>query len=278
MSELPCQRWLDRRPRYRPAGERIDPARYRVDLLDEKAAKAFVVQHHYSASYPAAVVRVGLWTSTAPRLVGVAVFSVPAQPLMIPRWLGGCAPAAGLELGRLVLDEQVPGNGESWFVARAFRALRAERPGLQGVVSCSDPLARADRTGRLITPGHVGVVYQALNGRHVGRTEARWLHVDLDGRTISRRAIDKARKPDQQGHRYAVQQLLAAGAPARSPGEEPAAWVARALVEGPFRRVHHPGNLVYTWGLSEDHDADALAALPYPRVATHRVNPLGGAP
>ena len=33
---IPCQRWTERRDRYRPAGERIDPSRYAVDVLEER--------------------------------------------------------------------------------------------------------------------------------------------------------------------------------------------------------------------------------------------------
>lgn len=47
----PCQRWRRRRDSYRPAGEPIDPAEYDVVSIDELAAKRFVVEHHYSASY-----------------------------------------------------------------------------------------------------------------------------------------------------------------------------------------------------------------------------------
>jgi hypothetical protein len=33
--------------------------------------------------------------------------------------------AEAVELGRLVLLDDVPANGESWFIARAFELLRA---------------------------------------------------------------------------------------------------------------------------------------------------------
>lgn len=37
------------------------------------------------------------------------------------------------------------------------------------------------------------------------------------------------------------------GAPARRLGEEGLDYVARALQEGPFRHIAHPGNLAYVW-------------------------------
>jgi hypothetical protein len=39
--------------------------------------------------------------------------------------------------------------------------------------------------------------------------------------------------------------------------------VDRVLVAGPFRKVRHPGNLVYAWDL--DGTAVLPEALPYPR-------------
>ena len=37
----------------------------------------------------------------------------------------------------------------------------ARREGVRGVVSFSDPVARRDATGRVVFPGHIGIVYQA---------------------------------------------------------------------------------------------------------------------
>ena len=274
---LPSQRWDHRRDRYRPAGEVIDPSRYGVELIgDDTTAREFVERHHYSASYPAARLRVGLYRARAwvlPELVGVAVFSVPASQAVIPKWTH-LPPDRGVELGRLVLLDDVPGNGESWFVARAFGLLHSALPEVQAVVSCSDPLVRRTSTGAVICPGHVGIVYQALNGRHVGRTGAASIVLGADGRTISQRALSKLRTGDR-GRDYAERQLRAAGAPPRRAGEDGAAYVARALAEGPFRRVRHPGALVYTWSLDRavQVDLDRLARLPYPRVLTSRHDP-----
>lgn len=52
---------------------------------------------------------------------------------------------------------------------------------------------------------------------------------------------------DERGAGYAYSQLVAAGVPAVLPGESGRDYVARALIEGPFRRVRHPGNLAYVW-------------------------------
>jgi hypothetical protein len=260
------QRWTHGHDSYRPAGEPIDPSRYGVEVLpDDTRARAFVERHHYSGSYPAARVRVGLYRMA--ELVGVAVFSVPAQVAAIPHWTGT---TAGVELGRFVLVDDVPANGETWFLARAFRVLEQELPDVRAVLSYSDPMPRRRGDGSLVTPGHVGTIYQAHNGRHLGRARAEALVLDRDARTVSRRGLSKLRN-DERGAGAVYRRLVEAGAPARNPGETAGSYVDRALREGPFRKVKHPGNLVYVWAVG-DRRRETLrgfgAAQPFPRRDT----------
>ena len=88
------QRWRSGRASYRPAGEVIDTRRFEVAAIDgpgaDNIARAFVVAHHYSASYPAARERIGLYRGGA--LVGVAGFSHPAQDKVL-----GCLPCPKAE-------------------------------------------------------------------------------------------------------------------------------------------------------------------------------------
>lgn len=279
MTQLPlplplCQRWRSRASSWRRGEGRIDPSRHAVEVVPESIARPFVEVHHYSGTYPAARLAVGLWRS--PRrgrlphvLAGVAVFSVPMQSRVIPSRLG--LPAAhGVELGRLVLLDEVEGNGESWMLARAFEALRAQLPEVRGVVSYSDPVERRTEAGAVVTPGHVGVIYQALNGVYLGRGGARHLWLDRWGRVMSDRALSKIRN-GEVGMDYACRQLVAMGAPARRMGEEGRVYVARALAEGPFRRIWHPGNHCYAWALvSTGREGRALRkslvgrGVPYP--------------
>jgi hypothetical protein len=269
----PCQRWHLRRDTYRPAGEPIDPSRYGVEVLGESQARDYVVRHHYSGSYPAARCRVGLYRSTGAsrELVGVAVFSVPAGPRVLAAWLPHLAdPIEGVELGRFVLADDVPANGETWFLARAFEALAAELPGVRAVLSFADPVQRAGLDGRVITPGHVGTIYQASNGRHLGRSTPRSMWLDRAGQVVSERALSKLRT-DDRGAAYAYQVLRAAGAPERLPLETGPAYVTRALRSGPFRPFRHPGSLAYTWALGGSrarraYDRVAPPARPYPKA------------
>jgi hypothetical protein len=263
------QRWRHRQDRYRPEGEVIDPSKYGVELLDsDKVAKAFVLAHHYAGSYPAARRRVGLYRSqgrhVAPELVGVAVFSVSSQKAALPYWTGT---AAGVELGRFVLLDDVPGMGETWFLSRAFRCLQAELPEVRAVLAYSDPLPRQRADGVQITPGHIGLIYQGHNAHHGGRGRADTLLLDRDGRTVSARALSKLRK-GERGAEGVYEDLVARGAPERLEGESGASYVSRIRAAGCFRAVRHPGNWVYMWAVGAEREqtrAGFRQAQPYPR-------------
>ena len=137
------QRWRKRKGSFRPAHETINTAAYHVEIVTaDKIAKDFVINHHYSGSYPAARFRYGLFHQS--NLCGIAVFSVPCNNLVITSVFPG-DPNDGVELGRFVLLDEVPANGESFFLARAFELLRKE--GIKGVISFSDPVPR--KNGRV---------------------------------------------------------------------------------------------------------------------------------
>ena len=261
------QRWRDRRDSYRQRGDRFDPSAFGVEVLrEDREARAFVQAHHYSGSYPAARCRVGLYRGREGwyrgELVGVAVFSVPMAQAVIPRW-GGVEAASGVELGRFVLLDSVGFNAESWFLSRALRALRAELPEVEAVVSLSDPVPRSTSSGIVVTPGHVGTIYQALGASYRGRTEARTHYQGADGRFLSPRALSKIRG-EERGWEYASRDLIQAGADPRWIGEAPEAWLARVLPS--FRRVRHPGNHVYLFRIDPRGRRSAEASiLPYPK-------------
>lgn len=267
-----CQRWRARRESYRPAGEVFEPSRASVNLIDEGAARRFVTEHHYSCSYPAARLRAGLFVKPAfgdEQLVGVAVFSVPMSQGVIPHHFLGLDPHRGVELGRLVLLDSVAANAESWFVARAFRAARAVLQ-VDGVLSYSDPVERVSEAGVVVKPGHIGTVYQALNAVYLGRARGGTMILSRDGRIVSRRALSKLRN-EESGAGYAYEQLRRLGAPERQPFEDPKAYAERALHQGGFRKVKHPGNHTYAWWLGEQRKRPAWAKQGYPKASTSQI-------
>lgn len=259
-SLFPELRWRGRRSIWMPEHQLFRPSEFGVEIIpDDRTARTFVEAHHYSGSYVAAQFRVGLYHKVGVHpnyLAGVAVFSVCVQPKAYAKHLGT---EAGIELGRLILLPEVRFNGESWFMARAFSALKRERPEIRGVLSYSDPVPRHTSEGVMVMPGHIGQVYQALNASYLGRSSSRVLHLDSDGRAIAGRGLTKIRKGEKGGP-PSYERLVQAGAPEIQEGESRADWVRRALAH--FRRVSHPGNHIYVWRW----DAK-IPSQPFPRSA-----------
>lgn len=242
----PTQRWKLGRDYWRvDRDEGFRKAHYSIDEIKDSVAKKFVVEHHYSGSYPIAMERVGLFSGKA--LVGVCVFSIPINNSVIPRYTGLSA-EQGTELGRFVLLDEVPYNAESYFLAAAFNVLKDLRPNVSAVVAYSDPMPRTTESGHVILPGHVGIAYQASNALYLGRASSKTLHLTASGIALSSRAISKV-KLQEHGAQSAENRLVKLGAPPRRYGQHPAEWIDTILNSGTFKKVRHPGNHIYAWPL-----------------------------
>jgi hypothetical protein len=157
------------------------------------------------------------------------------------------------------LLDYVPGNGETWFLARCFARLR--QVGLAGVVSFSDPVARTDTAGRVVHPGHLGTIYQAHNAVFLGRARGRIKRLFPDGTVAENRTLSKI-PTRRKGWREAVETLVGHGAERPVAGEHLGDWLRRQLPRV-TRPLPHPGNFKYAWAL---HRAVRLpAGLPYPK-------------
>lgn len=260
-----CQRWRERRESYRPAREVVRTSELDVAAIaDDTTARAFVELHHYSGSYPSALERFGLYRRG--ELAGVAVFSYPTNDKALanffPRLVVGEESA---ELGRLVLLDEVGANAESYFVARCFEQLRDR--GFRGIRSDSDPISRSTIDGRVVTPGHVGTVYQALNARYLGLGTARTLYLLPDGTALSARAMQKIRKAEK-GWRAAATRIERAidvdVIDADADGGARRSWLQ--LVTRQLRRIRHPGNHRYAWALDRRVELP-LQLVSYPKRA-----------
>ncbi|NOG70485.1 hypothetical protein [Roseicella sp. DB1501] len=244
-------RWKNRHQVIHGPGDRIDPSEFGVDVIRERDAKAFICEHHYAGSYPAAHLAVGLFRKPgvdSSALVGVAVFSEGIQSgQAMPRWTG-FGREEGTELGRLVLLPEVKWNGESWFLKRAFNALRQEKPHVRACLSYSDPVERRTATGEMVKPGHFGTVYQASNAAFLGMASPRTLEMLPDGRVIQPYNFFKYLRR-KQGWQAAEAKIESAGAAVGivRAGETDRDWVDR--VRAALRPIRHPGNLVYAFGL-----------------------------
>lgn len=252
------QRWRDRRDSYRPAGETINPAHYEVAPVGREAAKAFVVAHHYSGSFPVAwrcdgLIRCG-------QLVGVAVYSEPMQVAVLDRL--PCPREAATELGRFVLLQEEKANAESYFLARSFELRR--RDGLEGIVSFADPLPRANAAGGAVFGGHIGTIYQATNAVYVGRNRVHTIRLLPDGRVISDRALAKIRKFERNWESAAVL-LEQFGAAPLTTRDDPRAWL-RTWLPRLTRTARHPGKHVYLFGLDRAVKRALPKSQPYPKL------------
>lgn len=265
MSTQLTQRWRENRASYRPAGEPIHTRSYEVAaIIGDAEAKAFVKQHHYSRSYPAARFRFGLYRAGA--LVGVAVFSHPVNDKTLTNIFPFSA-RDSVELGRFVLLDDVPSNGETWFLARCFDLLRRET--IAGVVSFSDDQPRRTISGRVVFAGHIGTIYQAHNAVYLGRGVARPVRLLPDGRILSARAIQKIRA-GEVGWRYSAQLLEDFGAAPMSQPDNSLyrqAWLEYYLPRL-TRSIRHLGNHKYAWTLQRRARRVLLSSLSYPKRAS----------
>lgn len=247
------------RASYRVPDEVIDPGECEVaTLTGEREAKEFIRTHHYLKSTPPSRWRFGLFRRGV--LVGVAVFSYPVNDRSITN-VFQIPVADGVELGRLVLLDEVPGNGESFFVARCFHQLKRE--GIAGVVSFADPVARVAADGAVVAPGHIGTVYKALSGAYLGRSMPRTLRILPDGQVLSERTLQKLRAGERGTHALRAT-LLHFGA------SEASFATAQALQEAVrqlTRPLRHGGVHKYAWGFTPGVRKKMPRSLPYPDLA-----------
>lgn len=256
------QRWTERRESRRPAGELIRTSAYDVEPVEDWAiARGFVARHHYASSASPTSHSFGLYQRGT--LAGVALFGPPASENAHRAVWPTLGPKEAVTLGRLVLLEDVPGNGESWFIARCFDLLRDR--GIVGIESCADPQPRTKLGGERVHRGHLGIVYQATNGRHIGLTKPATLRLLPDGTAFSNRAAGKIVR-GERGAGRAIALLVRWGADPLRAGDDALEWLRlwRARLTRPMR---HGGNFRYLWCLDKRRRREVLtaAAQPYPK-------------
>jgi hypothetical protein len=301
-----CQRWLDGRHSWRhPSEGGFDARRFDVVPLAgarEKLGTSFVQRHHYAQENPVTRLVYGLVTDDdqlavdgaevdGRAMVGVAVLSVPMNKLVVTNVFPDLEPyAESLELGRFVLTD-TPANAESWFLGRVWE--HAADAGIRGVVSFSDPMPRhrtvldVDHDGRqverreVVTPGHVGLIYQATNGYACGRSTPRTLtYLPRHGYVVSDRTMQKVRK-QERGAAGFERRLVAMGARARRAGEQPTDWLRSVLVDMGATKVRHPGDYRYAWrigGRVERRKPILVPRTGYPKPDTGRAPALSTRP
>ena len=149
-------------------------ADFRVQAIASKIGKEFVVQHHYTKGIVNNAMCFGLIHNE--QLVGVCAFATPSSENVRASVFGVEYKQGVTELHRLVLLDEVPKNAESFFIVRALRELKKQRPYYKAVISFADS-----------TENHRGIIYQATNALYCGKSTSATFYLDETGRLRHRR-------------------------------------------------------------------------------------------
>lgn len=143
--------------------------KYVVKLIPSKEGKEFVKQHHYSKGIHNGPMCYGMFDGD--QLVGVCAFATPCSENVRASIMGVEYKQHVTELHRLVLLDEIPKNAESYFIAKALKLLKSDRPYYWAVVSFADA-----------TQGHMGTIYQATNAVYYGTSGKATFYLDKDER------------------------------------------------------------------------------------------------
>jgi hypothetical protein len=124
-------------------------------------------------------------------LIGVCAFATPSSENVCSSVFGKEFKRSVTELHRLVLLDWVPKNSESWFIVRALKALKKDRPYYNAVLSFADT-----------TEGHIGIIYQATNAMYCGTSGKATFYLDNTNRL---------RHPRQNGVNITKEKALTLG-------------------------------------------------------------------
>lgn len=180
-----------------PAAGKLVKTEWSVRLLqrgyETNAAHALICDLHYTRRCsPVFAYVMGLIRVNDGALLGAAWWKAPL-PNAANRLAEecGCAPRETLELSRLVVHPDVPGNGASFLLGRAERIIRQD-----------------GRFAALVTfadehEGHTGAIYKATNWTYTGLIKPEPIYIDPE--TEER----VARKQDRKTYRHS--EMLARG-------------------------------------------------------------------
>lgn len=185
----------------KPDGPVLDKARREHLTVHVLKKTALEVQHmikaHYLARWPGVVTLVlALRDCSLGKYVGVLVFALP--PRETSKRYGGVT----WELARLWIDDCMPKNTETFFMARGVDYIKGFHREVKVLVSYADP-----------SVGHSGTIYKAANWKGDGRTDMerktpRFDYRDpVTGKKYSRRnhipaAVSVERVPRISKHRF----------------------------------------------------------------------------
>lgn len=250
-----CQRWRNKSESYRPAGETIQVQQdgYFAEIVPFKIGKQFVQEHHYSGTYPSTRLQIGLYRDGddgGHELCGVAAFGVPMSNAVFARYIDEATIYDSIELSRFVLLDDVPANGETWFLSQSFGKsggiLGESLPDISSVLAFSDPVKRTTTLGETVMPGHIGTIYQAHNGQYLGRSHPKRMVLTANGKSVNQRMLSKLRNAES-GQDYARKWCETHTGLVQHAEESNRAYIERMIAE--LRTLKHPGNHAYAWAV-----------------------------
>ena len=203
---------------------------YVVRRVPGGIGKTYIREHHYSRSCHNGPMTWGMFEAESDNLVGICAFATPSSENVRRAPFGPGFENSVTELHRLHIQDTTPTNAESWFVSRALKGLKEERPLIRAVLSFADS-----------TEGHFGAIYQALNALYCGTTGRARFWRDQEGRL---------RHPRQSGHNVTPDEAAEKG------------WVGE-MREAKYRYLFLVGNR------AEKRDARRRLRLdpqPYPKA------------
>lgn len=124
--------------------------KYKVVSIDKEQTYEWLLYKHYARRIPSIVYSFGLYNQS--ELVGVCTYGIPPQQNVL-LLCGEEHKNNAIELNRLIKNDGLEKNLQSWFVAQTFRLL----PKPMIIVSYADP-----------NNGHHGYTYQSLNFYYTG--------------------------------------------------------------------------------------------------------------
>lgn len=156
---------------------------YRVIPIDYEDCRAWCLYKHYAHRIPTICYAFGLYKEN--ELEGICTFGMPPSPTLVEGAMGGKYTDCFLELNRLVVNEGLPKNTLSHFVAQSLQLL----PKPMVVVSFADTFQH-----------HHGYIYQATNWIYTGLTEPRMDTIVKGKENMhSRWMVDKSKQTEKGG-------------------------------------------------------------------------------
>lgn len=150
-----------------------------VKSIKPKMTYEWLLKKHYAKRIPSIKYSFGLFTKDSKIMIGCCTYGIPASinALLL---CGDRNKEIAIELNRLIKNDGLPKNTQSWFVAQTFKLL----PKPMIILSYSD-----------LNNGHNGYTYQALNFIYTGEGGSSYEYVfrkkQYTSRHINREWIEK---------------------------------------------------------------------------------------